>query len=263
MTDMKGQRAIVTGAGTGLGAATALALARQGVNVCINYASSADSAEHVADDCRKLGVEAFAVKADVGEDAGCRALVAAAVERFGGLDVLVNNAGITKFAKHGDLDALDAEDFQRLYRVNVIAVYQMTRAARPHMDAAGKGSVVNVSSIAGVVGIGSSIAYAASKGALNTMTLSLARALAPTIRVNAVCPGYIGSGWFTKYQGDAVEDKTARQVAETTPLRVASMPEDIAETILFFAGPQSRHVTGEFIIVDAGMHLGMAPLRAR
>jgi 3-oxoacyl-[acyl-carrier protein] reductase len=131
------------------------------------------------------------------------------------------------------------------------------------MDGAGKGSIVNVSSIAGVMGIGSSVAYAASKGALNTMTLSLSRALAPKIRVNAVCPGYIGSGWFTKYQGESVEDKTAEQVAATTPLRVASMPEDIAETILFFAGPQSRHVTGEFIICDAGMHLGMAPLRAR
>jgi 3-oxoacyl-[acyl-carrier protein] reductase len=131
------------------------------------------------------------------------------------------------------------------------------------MEAAGKGSVVNVSSIAGVMGIGSSVAYAASKGALNTMTLSLARALAPAIRVNAVCPGYIGSGWFTKYQGEAVEDRIAQQVAASTPLKVASMPEDIAETILFFAGPASRHVTGEFIIVDGGTHLGMAPLRPK
>jgi len=177
--------------------------------------------------------------------------------------VLVNNAGITKFAKHTDLDALSADDFLNLYKVNVVAVYQMTRAAQPHLAAGGKGSVVNVSSIAGVTGIGSSIAYASTKGALNTMTLSLARALAPNIRVNAVCPGYIGSGWFTKYQGNAVETATAEQVAASTPLKVASMPEDIAETILFFAGPESRHVTGEFIIVDAGMHLGYAPLRAR
>jgi len=263
MNDMTGKRAIVTGGGTGLGAATAIGLAKRGVSVCVNYSSSAEAAEKVAADCKALGVDAFAVKANVAEDADCRALVAAAVERFGGLDVLINNAGITKFAKHSDLDALTSEDFHRLYGVNVIAPYQMTRAAQPHLAASGKGTVVMVSSIAGVTGIGSSIAYASTKGALNTMTLSLARALAPNIRVNAVCPGYIGSGWFTKYQGTSVEDQTAENVAKSTPLKVASQPEDIAETILFFAGPESRHVTGEFIIVDAGMHLGYAPLKAR
>jgi 3-oxoacyl-[acyl-carrier protein] reductase len=263
MTDMTGKRAIVTGGGTGLGAATAIGLAKRGVSVCVNYSSSAEAAEKVAADCKALGVDAFAIKANVAEDADCRALVAAAVERFGGLEILINNAGITKFAKHSDLDALTADDFHRLYGVNVIAPYQMTRAAQPHLAASGKGTVVMVSSIAGVTGIGSSIAYASTKGALNTMTLSLARALAPNIRVNAVCPGYIGSGWFTKYQGTSVEDQTAENVAKSTPLKVASQPEDIAETILFFAGPESRHVTGEFIIVDAGMHLGYAPLKAR
>jgi 3-oxoacyl-[acyl-carrier protein] reductase len=260
---MKGKRAIVTGGGTGLGAAAALGLARRGVNVCINYNSSADAAEETVAACRKLGVEAFAVKASVAEDADCKALVDAAVKKFGGLDVLVNNAGITKFANHSDLDALSADDFLNLYRVNVVGVYQMTRAARPHLDKAGKASIVNVSSIAGVTGIGSSIAYASTKGALNTMTLSLARALAPSIRVNTVCPGYIGSGWFTKYQGSERENEIAADVAARSPLKVASMPEDIAETILFFAGPESRHVTGEFIIVDAGMHLSYAILRAR
>ncbi len=271
MTDvnsMKGKRAIVTGGGTGLGAATAIGLAKRGVHVCINYNSSADAANDVVAECQKLGVEAFAVKANVAEDADCLALAEAAAKKLGGIDVLVNNAGITKFANHADLDALDAEDFMRLYKVNVVGTYQMTRAARPHLDKSGhtsKGgaSVVIVSSIAGVTGIGSSIAYASTKGALNTMTLSLARALAPSIRVNAVCPGYIASGWFTKYQGDAVEAQTAENVAKSVPLKVASQPEDIAETILFFAGPESRHVTGEFIIVDAGMHLGYAPLRAR
>ncbi len=264
VNSMQGKKAIVTGGGTGLGAATAMGLARRGVDVCINYNSSAEAANAVVAQCRKLGVDAFAVQANVAEDGDCRALVDAAVKKFGRLDVLVNNAGITKFAQHNDLDALDAEDFMRLYRVNVVAVYQMTRAARPHLDkAGGKATIVNVSSIAGVTGIGSSIAYASTKGALNTMTLSLARALAPSIRVNAVCPGYIASGWFTKYQGSQVEDSTAERVIQSTPLKVASQPEDIAETILFFAGPESRHVTGEFIIVDAGMHLGFAPAKAR
>ncbi len=131
INSMKGKRAIVTGGGTGLGAATAVGLARRGVNLCINYNSSADAANEVVAECQKLGVEAFAVKANVAEDADCRALVDAAVQKFGGLDVLINNAGITKFAAHSDLDALDAEDFLRLYKVNVVAVYQMTRAAKP------------------------------------------------------------------------------------------------------------------------------------
>lgn len=264
---MKNKRAIVTGGGTGLGAAVSVGLAKRGVDVCVNYASSAEAAENVAAECRALGVDAFTFRADVGQDAECKALVAAAADRFSGIDILINNAGITKFASHGDLDALSDEDFLRLYRVNVVSVYQMTRAARAHLeagaDARGAGAVVNVSSIAGVMGIGSSIAYAATKGALNTLTLSLARALAPRIRVNAVCPGYIGSGWFTKYQGDAVERATADRVAESTPLKLASQPEDIAGSILFLAGPDSAHITGETLIVDAGMHLGMAPLKAR
>lgn len=263
MSDMKGKTAIVTGGGTGLGAATAVGLAKLGANVCVNYSSSAAAAEEVAAACRSHGVGSIAVQANVGEDADCRKLVAAAVESFGGVDILINNAGITKFAKHSDLEALDADDFLRLYRVNVVSVYQMTRAAQQYLAASGKGTVVNVSSIAGVTGIGSSIAYAATKGALNTLTLSLARALAPNIRVNAVCPGYIGSGWFTKYQGDSAEQATAENVAKTTPLKVASQPEDIAESILFFAGSGSRHITGETLIVDAGMHLGYAPLKAR
>ena len=260
---MQGKRAIVTGGGTGLGAATAIGLARRGVDVCINYNSSAEAAQAVVAECRKRGVEAMAVRANVAEDSDCKALVAAATAKFGGLDVLVNNAGVTKFASHADLDSLDADDFMRLYKVNVVGTYQMTRAARPHLDKAGRASVVIVSSIAGVTGMGSSIAYAATKGALNTMTLSLARALAPSIRVNTVCPGYIASGWFTKYQGAGVEDDTAERVIKTTPLRVASQPEDIAESILFFAGPESRHVTGEFMMIDAGMHLGFSPLKAR
>lgn len=263
MADMQGKRAIVTGGGTGLGAATAIGLARRGANICINYSRSADAAEAVAEECRKLGVEAFTAQADVSDDANCRELVQQATAKLGGLDILINNAGITKFAAHSDLDALDADDFLNLYKVNVVSIYQMTRAARSHLEDGAVGSVVNVSSIAGVTGMGSSIAYAATKGAINTMTLSLARALAPRIRVNAVCPGYIASGWFTKYQGDSVEDKTAERVIRTTPLQVASKPEDIAGTILFLAGPDSAHMTGETLIVDAGMHLGMAPLKAR
>jgi 3-oxoacyl-[acyl-carrier protein] reductase len=261
---MKGKRAIVTGGGTGLGAATALGLAKQGASICINYATSAEAAEKVAAECRTHGVDAFAVRADVGEDDQCKALVKAAITRMGAIDILINNAGATKFAPHADMDALTPDDFMRLYRVNVLSMYQMIRAARPHLEADAKpgqggGSVVNVSSIAGVTGMGSSVAYAATKGAINTMTLSLARALAPKIRVNGVCPGYIASGWYTKHTGADAEAARAEEIRRSTPLKAVSGPEDVAEIILFFAGPASRHVTGEFMLVDGGAHLGMAP----
>ena len=256
MSDMKGKRAIVTGGGTGLGAAVAVGLAKRGVNVCINYNSSADAAEKVVADCKALGVDAFAVKASVAEDADCRKLVDAAVKKFGGIDVLVNNAGITKFVQHSDLDGLSADDFLSLYRVNVVGVFQMTRAARPHLDKAeGKGAIVNTSSVAGVTGIGSSIAYAATKGALNTMTLSLARALAPNIRVNTVCPGYIDTPWFTKGRGEAGAKAVRDAVVAKVPLKVASTADDIAQLVCFLASPASSNMTGEFVRMDAGMHL--------
>ncbi|MGE0408258.1 MAG: SDR family NAD(P)-dependent oxidoreductase [Amphiplicatus sp.] len=260
---MEGTAAIVTGGGTGLGAATAIALARRGVNVCVNYATSAKGAESVVETCLKEGVDAFAVQADVSEDAPCRRLVQAAAERWDRLDILINNAGTTKFANPDNLDALTPDDFLSIYRTNVVSMYLMIRAARERLRASGKGAVVNVSSIAGVAGIGSSIAYAASKGAVNTMTLSLARAMGPEIRVNAVCPGYIASGWFARHVDKEADAASAARVAAITPLRVASTPEDIAGTLVFLASDDSRHITGECILVDAGMHLGYAPLMAR
>ncbi|MEP1903645.1 MAG: SDR family oxidoreductase, partial [Nitratireductor sp.] len=137
------------------------------------------------------------------------------------------------------------------------------RAAEPHMKEIGKGKVVNISSIAGVTGVGSSIAYAASKGALNTMTLSLARSLAPEIRVNAVCPGFIGTRWFSERFGQETFDRIVKQQEETMPLQRAGMAEDIATSVVFFCDEGGEHITGETLITDAGMHLGFAPLAAR
>ncbi len=261
--ELEGRTAIVTGGGSGLGAASCLSMAKKGANVIVNYASSEDGAKDIAQRCRDMGVGAEVVQASVAEDAGCRRIVEAAGDAFGRVDILINNAGITKFADHNDLDALNAEDFTNLYGVNVVGVYQMARAARTMLEASGKGSIVNISSYAGVTGSGSSIAYCASKGALNTMTLSLARALAPRIRINAVCPGYISSGWFTKYQGESTEDRAAEYSRRNTPLQAASTPEDIVGAVDFFACDGSAHVTGEFIMIDAGLHLGTAPLKAR
>jgi len=180
------------------------------------------------------------------------------------LDALVNNAGITKHVpNHADLDGLAMEDFQRLYAVNVVGPFQMVRAARALLERANRPSVLMVSSIAGVTGIGSSVAYAASKGALNTMTLSLARALAPKIRVNALCPGFIDTRWFTDAFGAQTTDRIRENVKANTPLKEASTAEDIADSGLFLISDAARHVTGETLLVDAGLHLGFAPLAAR
>ena len=195
------------------------------------------------------------VQADVGLDADCRKLAAAAMEAWGRIDILVNNAGTTKFAAHSDLDALSADDFAGIYATNVIGPFQMVRACAPALKAGGAGAIVNVSSIAGIAGVGSSIAYAASKGALNTLTLSLARTLAPEIRVNAVCPGYVATPWFSKRFGEEAAGRITEQQAAAVPLKRAASADDVAGTVLFLAGPESRHITGEFIVIDGGMHL--------
>lgn len=252
--------AIVTGSASGLGAATAEILARSGARLVINYSSSQKEAEATAEVCRKAGSpEVLVTQGDVSKDEDCRKIVAAA-SGWGRLDILVNNAGITKHVAHADLDGLSAEDFQRLYGVNTIGPFQMVRAARSLLEAGAKASgrpsaVVNVSSVAGISGVGSSIAYAASKGALNTMTLSLSRALAPLIRVNTVCPGYIDTPWFTKGRGEAGAKQVRDSVIAKVPLKVASSAEDIAQLVCFLALPASSNMTGEVVRMDAGMHL--------
>ena len=252
--------AIVTGSASGLGAATAEILARSGARLVINYSSSEREAEATAEACRKAGAaEVVVAQGDVSRDEDCRKIVAAA-SGWGRLDALVNNAGTTKHVAHADLDGLSAEDFQRLYGVNTIGPFQMVRAARSLLEAGAKASgrpsaVVNVSSVAGITGIGSSIAYAASKGALNTMTLSLSRALAPLIRVNTVCPGYIDTPWFTKGRGEAGAKQVRDSVVARVPLKVASSAEDIAQLVCFLAMPASSNMTGEVVRMDAGMHL--------
>lgn len=271
MTDAKdlvGRKALITGSATGLGRSIAVKLATRGADVIINCTRSIKEGEETVAACKAHEVDAKLVAADVSDEAGCRQLADAA-KAWGHLDILVNNAGITRHARdHADLDALSKADFMDTYAVNVAGPFLMMQACKPLLvaahEASGRAStVLNISSIAGVTGIGSSIAYAATKGALNTLTLSLARALAPAIRVNAVCPGFIGTRWFKdEMDGDAyasLEDAVAKSV----PLNAASGPDDIADSALFFLSDAARHVTGETLLVDAGMHLGYAPLTAR
>lgn len=258
---MEGLNVIVTGSASGLGAATAEMLAAKGARLLINYSSSKKEAEQTADNCRKAGADVLVVQGDVSRDEDCKKIVAAA-SSWGELHALVNNAGVTKHVAHGNLDGLSAEDFQWVFAVNTIGPFQMTRAARAMLEAAAKkagrpSSVVSISSVAGIRGMGSSIAYAASKGALNTMTQSLARALAPLIRVNAVCPGYIDTPWFEKGVGADKQKQIRDSIKERVPLKLASEAKDIAELVCFLARPQSGHMTGEFVRMDAGMHLAV------
>jgi 3-oxoacyl-[acyl-carrier protein] reductase len=252
---LEGAVCIVTGSATGTGAACALQLARKGCRVVVNYTKSEKDAKETLAGCQATGAEAILVKADVAADADCRALARAALDRWGRIDALINNAGITKFAAATDLDGLDAADFQRLYAVNVIGPYQMIRACVPAMKQQGKGAIVNISSISGVMGIGSSTAYVASKGALNAMTLALARALAPQIRVNAVCPGLIETRWHLSRFNKEDYARFKQNYEKTVPLAKAASPDDVAEVALWLIEGADL-VTGESILVDAGLHLG-------
>jgi 3-oxoacyl-[acyl-carrier protein] reductase len=264
MRDFEEKIILVTGSATGLGAAIALGAAKRGAKaVILNCTKSIKEAEVTAAEIRKTGAEALIAPGDVGEDADCRKIAQAAA-RYGKLDALVNNAGITKHVpNHADLDGLSKDDFLRLYAVNTVGPFQMLRACRSLLEASGNASVLMTSSISGVTGMGSSVAYAASKGALNTMTLSLARVLGPKIRVNAICPGFIDTRWFVNAVGEEKTQGIRDRVMNTTPLQRVGQPGDIADAALFFISDASRHITGEVMTIDAGAHLGFVPTKAR
>ena len=246
--------AIVTGAAKGIGAACAVYLASKGAQVLINFKTSAEAAEKTAARCRALAGDAVIVQGDVSDDEDCGRIAEAALERWGRLDILINNAGLTRFADPSDLAALSADDFARIFAVNVTGTYQMSRAVAPALEVSGGGSVVIVSSHSGFSGIGSSIAYAASKGALNTMTLSLARSLAPNVRVNAVCPGFVDTDWMAGKLGQDALVAFKQRVAEAAPLKRVVSPDEVAEAVGWFAlGAQS--ITGQLLVVDGGTHL--------
>jgi 3-oxoacyl-[acyl-carrier protein] reductase len=241
--------ALITGGSSGIGAATARELARRGWRVAINYAHDAAAAEKVARECSN----AIAVQADVANEADCRRLARTVVEKLGAIDALVNNAGTTKVVPHDNLDGLSAEDFQRIFALNVVAPFQMVRACRDALKAS-RGAVVNVSSVASVLGTGSSVAYAASKAALETMSLSLARSLAPEVRVNVVAPGHTNTPWHVQMRGAERAAEVERRYESIAPLKSVSQPEDVADAIVWLI-EGARRTTGEVIYVDGGMHI--------
>ena len=260
--ELDGAVVIVTGSSSGVGAACARQLAQRGANVVVTYSGNAAGGEQTRDACAAAGVDVALAQADVASDADCRRLAALAESRWGRIDGLINNAGTTTFCDHADLEGLSAEDFQRIYAVNTIGAFQMVRAVRPLMQRGGQGSVVNVASIAAVTGQGSSIAYAASKGALVTLTLSLARALGPDIRVNAVCPGFIQGDWLREGLGQERYDATREALERSAPLRRTATADTTAQAVLSLLADVDL-VTGETLMVDGGSHLLQAPLARR
>jgi 3-oxoacyl-[acyl-carrier protein] reductase len=242
--DLGGRVALVTGGATGIGAACIDHFARAGADVVVNFSRSADEAEATAARAREAGVEAITVRADVSDDPAVRAMFECALATFGRVDYLVNSAGVTKFVDERDFDGLAAEDWDRIWAVNVQGIYNSSRAGAETLRAVG-GAIVNVGSIAGMTGRGSSVAYAASKGAVTTLTKSLARALAPEVRVNAVAPGIVLTRWV------AGRDEHVRRLSEGTPLGRTCQPEDVAEVVVFLA-TQASFMTGQTLVVDGG-----------
>lgn len=244
MSGTNSRAALVTGGGTGVGRATVLRLAQRGYDVAINYSRSAEEAEATAAAAREYGVRAVTLACDVSQEAQVRQMIAQCHEALGRLDVLVNNAGTTYFVDHRDLEGLTEAMWDRILAVNLKGPYFVTRAAAGLLRDS-RGSVVNVASVAGIAGSGSSIAYAASKGGLITMTKSLARALAPEVRVNAVCPGPILSRWLVGHEA------MIEAALKVTPLGRASTPEEVADVIVFLACDAAM-VTGQAVVVDGG-----------
>jgi len=246
---------VVTGSSSGIGAASATLFAQRGWDVCVNYSKDANPAEKVAAACTAHGADVLIERADVSDDAQCMRLAMQVKKHFGRCDTLVNNAGTTKFVDLKNLDGLDAADFQRIYAVNVIGPFQMTRALASLLRDQPSGAIVNVSSIAPLLGGGSSLAYIASKGALNALTLSLARVLGPQIRVNAVAPGMVDSPWLRNGLGPERFEVLLRNYEATSALGTLVAPEDVAETI-YYLGAVASKTTGEVHVVDGGRRVG-------
>jgi 3-oxoacyl-[acyl-carrier protein] reductase len=236
--------ALITGSATGIGRAAALRFAKEGFAVAVNYSRSEAEALETLEGVKKLGAPALLCKANVGDDAAVKEMIGRVQKEWGGLDVLVNNAGMTHFIDHTNLDALTDAVWQEIFQVNLLGTFYCCRAALPLLHERG-GSIVNVTSVAGLSGQGSSIPYAASKAAANSLTRSLARAFAPMVRVNAVAPGPVETRWLIGHEHHV------QNFVKTVPMQRAALPDDIADAIWFLAQGTTL-TTGQVLVVDGG-----------
>jgi 3-oxoacyl-[acyl-carrier protein] reductase len=241
--------ALVTGGATGIGASAVLALARAGYDVAVNYSSSEKAARDTAAQAEKLGAKTLVIKCDVADEPAVRAMLSQIKERFGRLDVLINNAGTTASWKPKDLDTLSLEEWDRVFAVNVRGLFQVTRAAAPMLKEA-KGCVVNTASIVGLRPGPQPLPYAASKAAVVNLTKTLAWNLGPEVRVNAVAPGWMEGDWMKRMLKDKYEDLMGKR-AKSTPLKRVVTADDVAETMMSLI-QGNRFVTGEIIVIDGG-----------
>lgn len=244
---LKDKVAVITGGGTGIGRACALHLAKEGADIVINYSRSQDDAEKTKADVEALGRKAITYQASVTDDGAVREMMQATVSEFGRLDILINNAGMTHFVPLDDLEGMKDEFWFDIMDVNVVGMFRCSRAAAPALKENG-GCIVNVTSIAGITGMGSSVAYAASKAAGISVTKSLARVLAPEVRVNGVAPGIVLTRWVADHQDHV------KKYGDETPLGRVATPEDVAEVVFSLVG-NAGMVTGQTIVIDGGAFL--------
>ncbi len=251
---LHGKRALVTGGSRGVGAATVLKLAELGASVALNYNESGERADAVAATAREKGAKVVPVAGNVGVEADARRIVEEAVDALGGLDILVNNAATTHFIDFENLDGVTDQVWSEIFAVNVRGLFNVTRAASPQLKQSGEGVVVNVGSVAGVGDAGSSIPYAASKAAVHSLTRTLARVLAPEVRVNCVAPGFINTEWHAWRLTPAQHQARLRDAREETLLGMFCEPEDVADSIVSLIA-HNRLATGQVLLVHGGRRL--------
>jgi NAD(P)-dependent dehydrogenase (short-subunit alcohol dehydrogenase family) len=250
-----GKVCVITGSSSGIGAATARLFAARGWNVAINYSRETAPAEQVGVECRALGAETIVVRADVAADEDCRSFAAQVEARWGRADVLVNNAGTTRFVPARNLDGLSADDFQRVYSVNVIGAFQMTRAFEPLLRRHPVAGIVNVASVAGKAPVPGGLTSAATKAAVISMTKTLAAELGGSgIRVNAIAPGLVETPWLQQGLGAERYAATVESYKARATLAEVIAPEDVAATA-WYLGVEAVKTTGEVLLLDAGLRL--------
>ncbi|MCF3942603.1 SDR family NAD(P)-dependent oxidoreductase [Oceanobacillus alkalisoli] len=244
---MERKVALITGSSTGIGRAIALKLAGEGMNIIVNYSRSEKDAYKTKKDIENLGVKCLVFKASIEDEEAVKNMIEKTIHELNRLDILVNNAGVTNFVDHEDLDGLKDEYWDRVMNVNVKGTFYCCKLAYPYLKKQ-SGTIVNITSVAGQTGLGSSIAYAASKAAANSLTKSLARVMAPKVRVNSIAPGLVSTRWIQDNEDDM------RHLAEGTPLGRIATPEDIAE-LTYAVINHAGFLTGEIIRVDGGMFI--------